>query len=188
MSTSVNLGGEPNVQQRRFKDSGPDDESSQQQQQQVPAAPLSMASTVGAYVFQTGKQRAQQALNIYSHIDYLRPYFDVEPKDVLNRSLNSLRCLFIHSNRRLLFIFQTPLFSCTGRTIKYGKKLNFIYNFSKITLLNKYFYKNLIGVYKLTELKGFSHGTLWSSNDSVHPLRHFNLPDETRQSRNCNEQ
>jgi protein YIPF3 len=28
-------------------------------------------------------------LNIYAHIDYLRPYFDVEPKDVLNRLLNS---------------------------------------------------------------------------------------------------
>jgi len=50
-----------------------------------------VASTVSSYVFTTGKQRAQQALNIYSHIDYLRPYFDVEPKDVLNRLINSLK-------------------------------------------------------------------------------------------------
>jgi len=48
-----------------------------------------IASSVGSYVFEAGKQRAQQALNIYSHIDYLRPYFDVEPKDVLNRLLNT---------------------------------------------------------------------------------------------------
>ncbi len=33
----------------------------------------------------TGKQRAQQALNIYSNIDYLRPYFDVEPNEILDR-------------------------------------------------------------------------------------------------------
>jgi len=50
-----------------------------------------VASTVSSYVFTTGKQKAQQALNIYSHIDYLRPYFDVEPKEVLNRLINSLK-------------------------------------------------------------------------------------------------
>jgi len=49
-----------------------------------------VASSVGNYMLTTGKQRAQQALNIYSHIDYLRPYFDVEPKDVLNRLIYSL--------------------------------------------------------------------------------------------------
>lgn len=38
----------------------------------------------------TGKERAQKALNIYSHIDFLRPFFDVEPKDVLNRLMYSL--------------------------------------------------------------------------------------------------
>lgn len=38
----------------------------------------------------TGKERAQKALNIYSHIDFLRPFFDVEPKDVLNRLIHSL--------------------------------------------------------------------------------------------------
>lgn len=88
MSTVINLNNpDPNLQQRRFKDSNAESETNQQ----IPAAPtLSVASTVGAYVFQTGKQRAQQALNIYSHIDYLRPYFDVEPKDVLNRLLYSL--------------------------------------------------------------------------------------------------
>lgn len=49
-----------------------------------------VASSVGNYMLTTGKARAQQALNIYSHIDYLRPYFDVEPKDVLNRLIYSL--------------------------------------------------------------------------------------------------
>lgn len=47
------------------------------------------ASSVGNYMLTTGKERAQKALNIYSHIDYLRPYFDVEPKDVLNRLIYS---------------------------------------------------------------------------------------------------
>jgi hypothetical protein len=57
-----------------------------------------VASTVSSYVFTTGKQKAQQALNIYSHIDYLRPYFDVEPKDVLNRLINSLKPIEKDSN------------------------------------------------------------------------------------------
>ena len=47
-------------------------------------------------MFTTGKERAQQALNIYSHIDYLRPYFDVEPKDVLNRLIYSLVPIELH--------------------------------------------------------------------------------------------
>lgn len=83
MSTTINLNNpDPNLQQRRFKDSNSEADTNQQ----IPVAPsLSVASSVGAYMFQTGKQRAQQAFNIYSHIDYLRPYFDVEPKDVLNR-------------------------------------------------------------------------------------------------------
>lgn len=55
-----------------------------------------VASSVGNYMLTTGKQRAQQALNIYSHIDYLRPYFDVEPKDVMNRLGYSL--VPIHNN------------------------------------------------------------------------------------------
>lgn len=78
-----------NVQQRaRQKDSDSEMSPPQGGTQQAPQFPLlgpSMASTVGAYVFNTGREKAQQALNIYSHIDYLRPYFDVEPKDVLNR-------------------------------------------------------------------------------------------------------
>ena len=87
MSTNINLGQDINVQQRRFKDSNAESETSQQIPPPPAAIASTMASTVGAYVFQTGRQKAQQALNIYSHIDYLRPYFDVEPKDVLNRSV-----------------------------------------------------------------------------------------------------
>jgi len=52
-------------------------------------------------VFTTGKQKAQQALNIYSHIDYLRPYFDVEPKEVLNRLIDSI---MPHKVEKVIFI------------------------------------------------------------------------------------
>lgn len=90
MSTNINLGQDINVQQRRFKDSNAESETSQQIPPPPAAIASTVASTVGAYVFQTGRQKAQQALNIYSHIDYLRPYFDVEPKDVLNRLMYSL--------------------------------------------------------------------------------------------------
>ena len=92
MSTTINFD-ENNVQQRRSGNSQSYDDQSTPQQQQQPFNNLfnqTMASTMGAYVFNTGKEKAQQALNIYSHIDYLRPYFDVEPKDVLNRLLYSL--------------------------------------------------------------------------------------------------
>ena len=36
-------------------------------------------------VWAAGRTRAQQALNLYANLDYLRPYFDVEPKEVFQR-------------------------------------------------------------------------------------------------------
>jgi len=42
------------------------------------------------YVFIEGRQRAQNALNIYANIDVLRPYFHVEPREVRQRLINSL--------------------------------------------------------------------------------------------------
>ncbi len=36
-------------------------------------------------VWQTGKQQARKVFDLYGNIDYLRPYFDVEPKTVLHR-------------------------------------------------------------------------------------------------------
>ena len=68
-----------------------------------------VASTVSSYVFTTGKQRAQQALNIYSHIDLFRPYFDVEPKDVLNRLKGSLMPIEKDSNSKLTTELYGPL-------------------------------------------------------------------------------
>lgn len=73
---------ESNVQQRKVQSN--DGETS------IPMFNQSMAQTVGAYVFNTGREKMHKTLNIYSHIDYLRPYFDVEPRDVLNRLVYSL--------------------------------------------------------------------------------------------------
>jgi hypothetical protein len=36
-------------------------------------------------VWTAGRSRAQQAINLYANLDYLRPYFDVEPKEVIQR-------------------------------------------------------------------------------------------------------
>ncbi len=36
-------------------------------------------------VWAAGRSRAQQAINLYANLDYLRPYFDVEPKEVIQR-------------------------------------------------------------------------------------------------------
>jgi hypothetical protein len=41
-------------------------------------------------VFDAGSAQMKQAYNTYARIDYLRPYFDVEPKTVRNRLLQSL--------------------------------------------------------------------------------------------------
>ncbi|CAF1323630.1 unnamed protein product [Adineta steineri] len=46
--------------------------------------------TVGSVVWAAGRTRAQQALNVYANLDYLRPYFDVEPKEVVQRLVRSL--------------------------------------------------------------------------------------------------
>ncbi|CAF0807797.1 unnamed protein product [Adineta ricciae] len=46
--------------------------------------------TVGSIVWAAGRTRAQQAFNLYANLDYLRPYFDVEPKDVIQRLIRSL--------------------------------------------------------------------------------------------------
>jgi len=49
-----------------------------------------MTRSVTSYVWQAGSQKAKQAFNIYGNIDILRPYFDVEPKQVQKRLLMSL--------------------------------------------------------------------------------------------------
>ncbi|UJR27748.1 hypothetical protein I4U23_009023 [Adineta vaga] len=46
--------------------------------------------SVGSIVWTAGRTRAQQAINLYANLDYLRPYFDVEPKELVNRLLHSL--------------------------------------------------------------------------------------------------
>lgn len=68
--------------------------SQQQQQSQAQTTPGEVpyfAKAIGSYVMSHGiKEKATTALNIYSHIDFLRPYFDVEPRDVLNRLMYSM--------------------------------------------------------------------------------------------------
>jgi len=36
-------------------------------------------------VWAAGRNRAQQAISLYANLDYLRPYFDVEPREVAQR-------------------------------------------------------------------------------------------------------
>lgn len=102
-----------NIQQRRPGQSSSDDQQAAAGgSATIPTSMFtqSVASSLGSYVFTTGKERAQQALNIYSHIDYLRPYFDVEPKDVLNRLIYSLVPIELHQpNYRLPTELYGPL-------------------------------------------------------------------------------
>ena len=37
-------------------------------------------------MFAAGKEKAKSVLNVYGNIDVLRPYFDVEPHQVRQRS------------------------------------------------------------------------------------------------------
>ncbi|XP_070565743.1 protein YIPF3-like [Ptychodera flava] len=48
-----------------------------------------ISSSAATLVWQAGKQQAQKAFNIYGNIDILRPYFDVEPKEVVHRLIHS---------------------------------------------------------------------------------------------------
>lgn len=41
-------------------------------------------------VWSESKKRAESAYNTYGKIDSLRPYFDVEPKEVIGRVLASI--------------------------------------------------------------------------------------------------
>lgn len=36
-------------------------------------------------LWQAGKQSTQKFINMYAHIDFLRPYFDVEPREIRSR-------------------------------------------------------------------------------------------------------
>ncbi|KAK6191451.1 hypothetical protein SNE40_003138 [Patella caerulea] len=49
-----------------------------------------IGQNVGEMVWQVSKQRAQKAWSVYGNIDILRPYFDVEPKEVQKRLIYSL--------------------------------------------------------------------------------------------------
>ncbi|CAF0746013.1 unnamed protein product [Adineta ricciae] len=69
------------------------------QKRSIPANPDSNQQTislesglpsVGSIVWSAGRTRAQQAINLYANLDYLRPYFDVEPKELVHRLLYSL--------------------------------------------------------------------------------------------------
>lgn len=47
-------------------------------------------STVTNMMWQAGRSQATKAWSIFGNIDVLRPYFDVEPKDVMKRIINSM--------------------------------------------------------------------------------------------------
>ena len=47
------------------------------------------ASKVAHHVWSAGKDKAQRWAKIYGNLDNLRPYFDVDPRTVANRVLQS---------------------------------------------------------------------------------------------------
>lgn len=49
-----------------------------------------LSKGVASYVWQEGQQRARKAFSLYANIDILRPYYDIEPREVRNRLLRSL--------------------------------------------------------------------------------------------------
>lgn len=48
-----------------------------------------LSQEMAGQLWQAGKQSTQNLINTYAHIDYLRPYFDVEPQEFMNRLLKS---------------------------------------------------------------------------------------------------
>ncbi|XP_065072265.1 protein YIPF3-like [Rhopilema esculentum] len=49
-----------------------------------------MMEELGGKMWAAGKQSARKFYDLYANIDFLRPYFDVEPRDVLKRLVQSL--------------------------------------------------------------------------------------------------
>eukprot|EP00112_Aurelia_sp_Birch-Aquarium-sp1_P023481 Seg701.3 transcript_id=Seg701.3/GoldUCD/mRNA.D3Y31 product="Protein YIPF3" protein_id=Seg701.3/GoldUCD/D3Y31 len=49
-----------------------------------------MMEELGGRVWAAGKQSARKFYDLYANIDFLRPYFDVEPRDVVKRLAQSL--------------------------------------------------------------------------------------------------
>lgn len=54
------------------------------------------------YVWVEGRQRAQKAINLYANIDVLRPYFNVEPREVRDRLINSIIPKFSSGSKPVL--------------------------------------------------------------------------------------
>ncbi|XP_013409665.1 protein YIPF3 isoform X2 [Lingula anatina] len=50
----------------------------------------SMQKNVASFMFERGREQAKRAYSLYANIDFLRPYFDVEPHIVRSRLLNSM--------------------------------------------------------------------------------------------------
>lgn len=48
-----------------------------------------ISQEVAGQLWQAGKQSTQRFISAYGHIDFLRPYFDVEPKEFRNRLFGS---------------------------------------------------------------------------------------------------
>jgi len=49
-----------------------------------------LASQVAGNIFKDTKKQAQSFINFYAHIDWIRPYFDVVPTDVISRLSSSI--------------------------------------------------------------------------------------------------
>ena len=54
-------------------------------------ATIDLQSQVGKMVWEEGRQQAKKVFDMYRHLDFLSPYFDVEPRTVLRRVADSLK-------------------------------------------------------------------------------------------------
>eukprot|EP00794_Sanderia_malayensis_P016816 gene16816-18512_t len=87
--TIVDLGSNENVYEH---DSPVDSDNSKTTSENdfVTSMKEKMMEELGGKVWAAGKQSARKFYDLYANIDFLRPYFDVEPKDVAKRLAQSL--------------------------------------------------------------------------------------------------
>ncbi|CAJ0950716.1 unnamed protein product, partial [Mesorhabditis belari] len=76
--------GEPETRQR-----APSNPHEQQGGQSAPGFGSNLHAQLGHMVWEAGSKQIKDSFNSYGRIDYFRPYFDVEPKQVRNRLFQS---------------------------------------------------------------------------------------------------
>ena len=62
-------------------------------------------------MWQAGAQSARKAWSVYGNIDILRPYFNVEPREVQKRLVKTARCILFIVSLTLLSFYRE---ACSG--------------------------------------------------------------------------